>query len=162
MANLDAYLFGRQSKEIRTLQQQLAVHGFYAGTVDGIFGRETVKAVMAAQAHFGDVITGVVDLALLVQLGVTVPPERRAGPLDNPIIRFGLGVFLDKLLKGSPMLSFLDGKKTYLSLAIGTLAILVNHFVAPIPALHLNPDDWLTQLGALIPLATIRSAIPLK
>ena len=53
----------------------------------------------------------------------------------------------------------LQGKKTYIALVTGALVIIINHFFGPIPNVNLPPDQWLAQLGGLIPLATIRAAI---
>jgi hypothetical protein len=54
--------------------------------------------------------------------------------------------------------TWFNGYKTYIALAVGALAIVVNHFV-PIPVLHLDPANWLTDLYALVPAATIRHAL---
>ena len=53
----------------------------------------------------------------------------------------------------------LEGKRTYISLGVGALVIIVNHFFGPIPNINLDPNQWLAQLAALVPLATIRAAI---
>ena len=65
---------------------------FYSGTVDGISGPNTRKAIQAYQQKVGLSASGEIDSALLDQLGATpttaavVPrPEPRAGPDRTPV-----------------------------------------------------------------------------
>mgnify|MGYP003406298763 FL=1 len=60
------------------------------------------------------------------------------------------------------MFEFLQGKKTYVAVAVAALAIIANHFFGPLPGIGLDPDQWLTQLGALVFPTTIRAAMPDK
>ena len=49
--------------------------------------------------------------------------------------------------------TWLEGKKLFIALIAGGLAILVNHFIVPIPGLNLDTNNWLTDIWALVLLA---------
>lgn len=57
------------------------------------------------------------------------------------------------------LLASIDGYKTYIVLAFGVLAVLINHFIAPIPNVNLNSANWLTDLWTLTLGAAGRSAL---
>jgi N-acetylmuramoyl-L-alanine amidase len=60
--NLPLLKEGMRGDEVKLLQQKLKELGFYNSTIDGIFGRNTLQAVIAAQIYFrldGDGIVGV-------------------------------------------------------------------------------------------------------
>lgn len=44
---------GMDGESVTLLQQRLAAKGFFSGTVDGVFGPQTLQAVIAAQTAFG-------------------------------------------------------------------------------------------------------------
>lgn len=44
---------GMDGEAVTLLQQRLAAKGFFSGTVDGVFGPQTLQAVIAAQTAFG-------------------------------------------------------------------------------------------------------------
>lgn len=62
----------------------------------------------------------------------------------------------------SNVTNWLNGRKTYVTLAVGALVIVANHFgVLPpdyVPA-GLNPQNWLNDLFTLALGATFRSAL---
>lgn len=60
----------------------------------------------------------------------------------------------------STILTYLSGKKTYLTLALGAGVVLANHFgYLPSGSVGLDPNNWLTDLYALLVTGTFRSAI---
>ena len=59
--NLPLLREGMDGEAVTLLQQRLAAKGFFSGTVDGVFGPQTLEAVIAAQTAFkldGDGIVG--------------------------------------------------------------------------------------------------------
>lgn len=56
-------------------------------------------------------------------------------------------------------LQSIDGYKTYIVLAFGVLAVLVNHFIGPIPNVNLNSANWLTDIWTLLLGGAARSAL---
>ena len=103
-----AYTFGRRTEETRALQAALSAHGFDPGAADGIFGRQTQAAVVAARAAYGLAGTGV-DAALLRALGL-LPA---ASTLTDVVLRAAIGAILSQL-KGRLPMSFLAGYRTYI------------------------------------------------
>lgn len=57
------------------------------------------------------------------------------------------------------MFSALKGKKTYLAMALGALAIIANHFGLPIPGTTMDPANWLSDLFTMAAGATMRAGI---
>ncbi len=59
--NLPLLKEGMEGAEVKLLQEKLKALGFFNGVIDGIFGRNTLQAVIAAQIYFhldGDGIVG--------------------------------------------------------------------------------------------------------
>lgn len=50
---------GSRGEEVRELQESLTACGYYCGSIDGIFGKKTLEAVMAFQADRGLTVDGV-------------------------------------------------------------------------------------------------------
>lgn len=61
---------GSRGNEVRQIQQNLKSWGYYAGSVDGIFGMETKKAVVLFQQRNGLNADGVAGPATLKALGI--------------------------------------------------------------------------------------------
>ena len=59
-AKLPTLLLGSRSSDVKTLQEMLNAKGFHAGSVDGIFGRNTRAAVIAFQNANGLAADGIV------------------------------------------------------------------------------------------------------
>jgi hypothetical protein len=59
------------------------------------------------------------------------------------------------------ILAALDGKKTYIGLALGAAVIVANHFGATVPGVppSVGNEDWLTQLWSLYMGSALRSAL---
>ena len=51
--NLPLLREGMDGEAVTLLQRRLATKGFFSGTVDGVFGPQTLQAVIAAQTAFG-------------------------------------------------------------------------------------------------------------
>ena len=65
-------------------------------------------------------------------------------------------------MTASDVLTKLQGKKTYIVLGVGAVAIILNHFGLWPESLPLgvDPNDWIGDLWSLILGGTFRAAIP--
>ena len=63
---------GDRSSMVRAVQRKLRALGFYFGTLDGIFGAATQRAVDKARETFRLSANGLVDWALYQELGLTL------------------------------------------------------------------------------------------
>ena len=61
---------GSRGQEVRSVQQKLKSLGFYSGAVDGIFGAQTRRAVVAFQKSVGITADGVAGPKTLLYLGL--------------------------------------------------------------------------------------------
>ena len=67
---------GSSGEDVKTLQTKLKRWGYYTGSIDGVFGAGTKKAVIAFQKKNGLTPDGIVGAATLKALGMTsVPPD---------------------------------------------------------------------------------------
>lgn len=58
------------------------------------------------------------------------------------------------------VIAVLRGKKTYIALVLGALVVLANKFLGvEIPGVALDPNDWMTNIWALVLGATGRAAV---
>lgn len=62
--------FGSQSEEVRVIQTKLKNWGYYNGEIDGIFGSETKKAVIAFQKKNGLTADGIAGKNTLAAMGI--------------------------------------------------------------------------------------------
>ena len=62
--------FGSQSEEVRLIQSKLKNWGYYKGEIDGIFGSETKKAVLAFQKKNGLTADGIAGKNTLAAMGI--------------------------------------------------------------------------------------------
>jgi hypothetical protein len=146
--------------EATAIQTALNLHGA-ALTVDGHFGELSHLALIRFQHDHNIPETGNPDTATITALGIpdlfAVPVKPRSNPLDNPIVRIGLGILLNQLTKGLlPMnpLAILDGAKTYIvgfvCILLGLLA-MIGWSIPGLPAMDAG-QGWqlvLTGLGFL-------------
>jgi N-acetylmuramoyl-L-alanine amidase len=65
-----AYRQGSSGCVVTTIQAKLRRWGYYSGSVDGIYGSKTVKAVRQFQAKNGLTVDGVAGSATLVAMGI--------------------------------------------------------------------------------------------
>lgn len=63
---------GTSSEAVQALQQNLIDLGYLSGSADGIFGKNTAKAVRAFQTACGQEATGVADEAMQRQLAIAM------------------------------------------------------------------------------------------
>jgi N-acetylmuramoyl-L-alanine amidase len=69
-AGAATYRQGSSGSVVTTIQTKLRRWGYYSGSVDGIYGSQTVKAVRQFQAKNGLSVDGVAGDATLVALGI--------------------------------------------------------------------------------------------
>jgi N-acetylmuramoyl-L-alanine amidase len=62
--------FGSQGDEVRRIQKKLKELGYYNGSIDGIFGSVTKKAVIAFQKNCGITADGIAGKKTLLYLGL--------------------------------------------------------------------------------------------
>lgn len=67
----DSMKIGMRGDNVRLLQKMLSEQGFNVGTIDGVFGTMTFKAVKDFQSSSGLTVDGVVDKDTLMTLGRT-------------------------------------------------------------------------------------------
>lgn len=63
--------YGSRSEEVRQIQLRLRDAGFYKGSIDGIFGSQTLAAVKSYQADRGLTVDGIVGPQTLAKLGLS-------------------------------------------------------------------------------------------
>ena len=66
-----AYKQGSKGENVKTIQTKLKNWGYYKGSVDGVFGSETKKAVISFQKKNGLTADGVVGKKTLEALGIS-------------------------------------------------------------------------------------------
>lgn len=64
--------WGSRGEQVRLIQQKLQQYGYFAGTVDGVFGKETYDAVVYFQRKNGLKVDGAVGQATAEALGITL------------------------------------------------------------------------------------------
>ena len=64
--------WGDKGAQVRQIQQKLKDYGYFSGTVDGIFGKETYDAVVWFQRKNGLTVDGVVGSRTAAGLGLTL------------------------------------------------------------------------------------------
>lgn len=67
---------GDRGDEVRDVQEKLIALGFPVGAADGIFGRNTERAVFSFQREYGVPETGMVDAATLEAIDAAMEDER--------------------------------------------------------------------------------------
>lgn len=73
-------------------------------------------------------------------------------PASKPVVSINL----------SGLSSFLDGKKTYVALAVGAIAVALNHFgfwPQSLLPLQNDPNNWIADEWTIFLVATSRSAV---
>ncbi|MBP3637529.1 MAG: spore cortex-lytic enzyme [Clostridia bacterium] len=64
--------WGSRGTQVRLIQQKLKQYGYFSGSVDGVFGRETYDAVIWFQRKNGLTVDGRVGSATAAALGITL------------------------------------------------------------------------------------------
>lgn len=63
--------YGSRGTEVRTIQEKLKRWGYYSGSVDGIYGSQTVSAVKKFQKKNGLTVDGIAGAQTLKAMGIT-------------------------------------------------------------------------------------------
>lgn len=63
--------YGSRGTEVRTIQEKLKRWGYYSGSVDGIYGSQTVSAVKSFQKKNGLKVDGIAGTQTLKAMGIT-------------------------------------------------------------------------------------------
>ncbi len=63
--------YGSRGTEVRTIQEKLKRWGYYSGSVDGIYGSQTVSAVKSFQKKNGLTVDGIAGTQTLKAIGIT-------------------------------------------------------------------------------------------
>ena len=63
--------YGSRETEVRTIQEKLKRWGYYSGSVDGIYGSQTVSAVKSFQKKNGLTVDGIAGTQTLKAMGIT-------------------------------------------------------------------------------------------
>ena len=63
--------YGSRGTEVRTIQEKLKRCGYYSGSVDGIYGSQTVSAVKSFQKKNGLTVDGIAGTQTLKAMGIT-------------------------------------------------------------------------------------------
>ena len=74
---------GSRGDEVMTLQKKLKQWGYYDGSVDGVFGAGTEKAVQYFQRKNGLTADGVVGAKTAAALGMTLSGSGQTAQADN-------------------------------------------------------------------------------
>lgn len=70
---------GSRGEEVKTMQRKLKNWGYYAGSVDGIFGAKTKEAVKYFQRKNGLTVDGIVGTKTLKALGMSTSGSSSSG-----------------------------------------------------------------------------------
>lgn len=63
--------YGSRGTEVKTIQEKLKRWGYYSGSVDGIYGSQTVSAVKSFQKKNGLTVDGIAGTQTLKAMGIT-------------------------------------------------------------------------------------------
>lgn len=74
---------GSRGEEVRTIQKKLKSLGYYSGSIDGIYGTQTKKSVVAFQKNCGITADGVAGPKTLKFLGITSSSSSSGGKYSS-------------------------------------------------------------------------------
>lgn len=74
-----AFKFGASGDQVREIQRRLRDWGYYFGTVDGYYGKETENAVIRFQQKHRISVDGIVGAQTAEKLGVALPVSGNSG-----------------------------------------------------------------------------------
>lgn len=75
--------FGSSGQEVKQIQQKLKSWGYYNGSVDGIYGSQTVAAVKKFQSKNGLTADGIAGPKTLAALGINSTSSSNSGTANN-------------------------------------------------------------------------------
>ena len=71
--------YGSRGTEVRTIQEKLKRWGYYNGSIDGIYGTQTVSAVKKFQQKNGLTVDGIAGQKTLAAMGITTSSNSSSG-----------------------------------------------------------------------------------
>ena len=71
--------YGSRGNEVKTIQEKLKRWGYYTGSVDGIYGTQTVSAVKKFQQKNGLTVDGIAGTKTLSAMGITSSSSSSSG-----------------------------------------------------------------------------------
>ena len=77
---------GSSGSEVKQIQQKLKSLGYYKGSVDGIYGTQTKKAVTSFQRNCGITADGICGKTTLLYLGITNSGGTGSGSYSNSYV----------------------------------------------------------------------------
>ncbi len=75
--------YGSRGNEVKQIQTKLKNWGYYSGSVDGIYGSQTLAAVKYFQRKNGLTVDGIAGSATLKALGITSSSNSSSGTSNN-------------------------------------------------------------------------------
>ena len=75
--------YGSRGSEVRTIQDKLKRWGYYTGSVDGIYGSQTVSAVKKFQQKNGLTVDGIAGTRTLTAMGITSSSSSSSSSSNN-------------------------------------------------------------------------------
>ena len=75
--------YGSRGTEVRTIQEKLKRWGYYSGSVDGIYGSQTVSAVKSFQKKNGLTVDGIAGTQTLKAMGITSSSSSSSSSSNN-------------------------------------------------------------------------------
>ncbi|MBD5131007.1 MAG: spore cortex-lytic enzyme [Clostridiales bacterium] len=73
---------GKTTANVAAIQARLKTYGLYTGTVDGVWGNGTLRAVLRYQSNNGLTVDGVVGAGTASKLGLTLSSSARSGGIS--------------------------------------------------------------------------------
>jgi len=75
--------YGSRGQEVKTIQEKLKRWGYYNGSVDGIYGSQTVAAVKRFQQKNGLTVDGIAGTQTLKSMGITTNSTSGGSSTNN-------------------------------------------------------------------------------
>lgn len=75
--------YGSRGSEVRTIQEKLKRWGYYNGSIDGIYGSQTVAAVKRFQQKNGLTVDGIAGTKTLSAMGITSSSSSSSSTSNN-------------------------------------------------------------------------------
>ncbi|MDE7164864.1 MAG: spore cortex-lytic enzyme [Clostridiales bacterium] len=75
--------YGKTDFNVAAVQARLKTYGYYTGTVDGMWGNGTLRAVLRYQSDKGMTVDGVVGSSTAAKLGITLSKTAKSGGISK-------------------------------------------------------------------------------
>lgn len=75
--------YGKTDFNVAAVQARLKTYGYYTGTVDGMWGNGTLRAVLRYQSDKGMTVDGVVGSGTAGKLGITLSKTAKSGGINK-------------------------------------------------------------------------------